>query len=163
MLPIDTTSKKFWGSEAAQVKIAEIRDGINDDLRRRDEGHGIGADGKVYDDAEGDPMKPGRLVVNPAKSLARSTGADHVCLLKSRWAQFCEKPQDEAAFVEKHRASDRARNRDTAVEAAASTEATLKRKRGPKVGSKNRASLGVPAETETTGDPAAVMAVTAGS
>ena len=136
MLPIDSTTGKFWSHEAATAKIAEIRAGINDDLRQRDAGHGIAADGIVYDDSlDGDPdadKKHGQFIVDQAKSRVRSTGHDHVALLKSRWAQFCENPQDEAGFIEKHRASDRAKNRDRAVSDAVSIEDSLKpAKRGP--------------------------------
>lgn len=152
MLPIDSKTGKLWDTLSAQAKIKEIRAGINDDLRKRDAGHGIGPDGIVYvDPSADDPDSESQHVtyeVDQAKAKVRSTGGEHIKLLKSRWALFCNTPQDEATFMGTHHTSVREHLRDAAISNAESVEASLvpdRPKRGRPPGSKTKTA-------ETTAD-----------
>ena len=170
MLPIDTITSKNWSHESATAKIKEIRGAINDDLRRRDAGHGIGPNGQVYTDplagtadSEG---KSSIMQVDPVKARARSTGGDHVTMLKARWSTFCSEPRSEAEFIEASVGKDRQEAHKAAVKAAAAVEASIPsddapKRRGRPPGVKNK-TTDTPAVTASVGAAVTETAVAEG-
>ena len=100
MLPV-TANNKLWGASAARAKFQNIRQGAIADLRARDEANGItAANGwRAYREETNTPGGPGRFVADPHLSRLKHTGRDVRLLTASRWATFCESPQDEVSFA----------------------------------------------------------------
>lgn len=165
MLPIDSATNAPWSSKNADLKLADIRRCVVQELRQRDEVKSEGllceANGwkttmvvgatETIDEDGTKRSTPGKLVADPRLVAIKHSGADVVTLIKARWATFCSEPRDEKVETADLIEAQRGATVGVAVAKAESLEKELaelevppvRRKVGRPKGTKNKAPNGL--------------------
>lgn len=94
-----------WDDRTANFELQRIRARAIADLNDRDERNSQGQLSKAnkyspYREVVDDRGTGSTFVVDPVLAAMKCTGADLIQLTCKRWAEFCEKPQDDKPFIE---------------------------------------------------------------
>ena len=139
MLPIDSVTGALWSSKNANLKLADIRRCVVQELRQRDEVKSEGllceANGwkttmvvgatETIDEDGTKRTTPGKLVADPRLVAIKHSGADVTTLTNARWATFHSEPRDEKAETAHLIEAQRGATIGVTVAAAASLEKEL--------------------------------------